>query len=96
MSRKKHKLAVRLGLSILALALATAAFAGEPLKTISKPIVTPAEGDPDSPGITPIVTKRLRPMDPWQDGFARTPGGRTWLGARAVWMRVYLGGWLGR
>ena len=81
MPNKKHSFAVRLSLSILALVLATAAFAG----------------DPDSPGIVqPVTTKQIREAGSWQDGFARTSGRRFWLQFGAMWMRIHLGGWLGR
>ncbi|HET9328814.1 MAG TPA: hypothetical protein VFQ05_18770 [Candidatus Eisenbacteria bacterium] len=82
MPHKKHRFAVRLSLSILALALTTAAFAGEP----------------DSPNIEPppVTTKNIREARSWNDGFARRPSRAVWLQLSAVWMRVYLGGWLGR
>jgi|SwirhisoilCB3_FD_contig_31_11218798_length_511_multi_8_in_0_out_0_2 hypothetical protein len=82
MPHKKHRIVVRLSLSILALVLATAAFAG----------------DPDQPGIEPgpVTTKQLRQAGSWNDGFARHSSQRLWLRLSVVWMRVYLGGWLGR
>jgi hypothetical protein len=81
MPRKKYRSAVCLCLSILILALATAAFAG----------------DPDSPTIVPVnATKKLVDTGSWHDGFARTSSQNFWLQFGAVWIRVYLGGWLGR
>ena len=80
MPSKKHRMAVRLSLSILILVLSTAAFAG----------------DPDSPTIVPVSTKKLGETRSWHDGFARTSGRNLWLQFGAVWIRVYLGGLLGR